>query len=286
MADPFAQILQRSVRVLLRPVARICMNHALKMQDFLELAKAAFVDAAVEEIQAQSAAVSSSRVAILTGLQRRDVGRLLSSSAHSVTESAQPAGSNLLTRIIGQWQHNRSYRERGGAPRMLSFEGSDSEFADLVRSLSKDLSHYAVLFELERLGLVKRQKDKLKLQSQVYSPAQDAEQGLRLLEGDWRDLMCAVEENIFSRNDLPHLHLKTEYDNICLDDIPKVRRWILDKGTELHAEAREYLSQFDKDLNPRLYNKAGRGRIALGTFSFSEVPKASVDQLKVKKSKL
>ena len=80
----------------------------------------------------------------------------------------------------------------------------------------------------------------------------------------------AVEENIFSAPTTPNLHITTEYDNICKQDIPKLREWLLEQGTLFHEKVRRYLARFDKDANQRLYNKPGGVRVMIGSFSFTE----------------
>jgi hypothetical protein len=82
-----------------------------------------------------------------------------------------------------------------------------------------------------------------------------------------------VEENIFERSSVPNLHIKTFYDNICVSEVENLKRWILKEGAEFHAKMRDYISRFDLDSNPQLFEKKGGARISVGTFSMSETPK-------------
>ena len=102
--------------------------------------------------------------------------------------------------------------------------------------------------------------------------------GFDLAARDIDDLLRAVEGNLLDAPEMPHLHIKTHYDNIVPEALPKIQEWFLTKGKELHEEARKFLSKFDKDLNPKLSQKPGGARVALGTFSLTETGKEETEQ--------
>ena len=250
------------VRVF-KPAAALCLSRGVKVQTAVEALKSAFVDAACEELAGSKRSLSVSRLAVMSGLHRRDVARRV--------EGEKPAAvkysPGLLTRVIGQWQQDRRFCSRRGRPRALSFKGGEGEFVELVKSVSKDLNPYTLLFELERTRTVERSRDRVKLITDVYVPSGDVAGGLSLLCEDSEDLMLAVGENIFSRPQVPNLHIRTQYDNVAIKDLARIKDWFLQKGAEFHDQARRFLSQFDKDLNPRLYDKEGGARVVVGTFS-------------------
>jgi hypothetical protein len=264
-----AKSLGLSLRLMLRPVVRFCFRRALKIQEFIEIAKQVFFEIASEELRSGGKDASTSKLSMATGLTRREAARLAEDEA-----PAEPA-MNILTRIIGKWQSHPDYRTKQGAPRALSAEGRSSEFAALVESVSKDLNAYTVLFELERVGAVERDGAKVVLSAGVFVPAPSVEEGFRILSRDFGDLIGAVEENVVTQVSPPHLHIKTHYDNIAISHLPEIRTWLLEEGTKFHAKVREFLSQYDKDLNPRLVTQPGGARVVLSAFSFTEEPLAA-----------
>lgn len=255
------KLLLEGLKQLLRPVARFCLNRSIKIQDAGEMLKYAFLEIAKEELQRDSKLVSNSRLSVMTGLHRRDVVRLLLDRVE-IAENAP-----LLLRVIGQWQQDARFADKRGTPRSLSIEGKKSEFVDLVQSISKDLNPYTVLFELERVGAVRREDDSLSLNADIYVPEGDIRESLGLLGRDMEDLILAVDENIFRKPSIPHLHIKTRYDNIALSAIPELKRWCLDLGAKVHAEVRTKLAKYDKDLNPKLKSEVGGAVISFGTFA-------------------
>ena len=94
-----------------------------------------------------------------------------------------------------------------------------------------------------------------------------------MLAQDADFLLRAVEKNIFAEPNIPNLHISTVFDNICQENMPEIQEWLLDKGTAFHEEARAYLAKFDKDANPRLYDKQGGGKVAVCAFALVESPK-------------
>ena len=270
------QSLTLSLRLLLRPVVRFCFRRALKVQEFLEVAKQVFFEVAAEELRLGAKEASTSRLAIATGLTRREATRL------SQQEITPDPGMNVLTRIIGQWHNHPDFTSKKGTPRKLSTAGKDSEFAALVSSVSKDLNPYTALFELERVGAVERSDEKVELLADVFVPGASVEEGFRILSRDSADLISAVEGNVISQTTPPHLHIRTHYDNIAVERLPEIRAWLLEEGTKFHARAREFLALHDKDLNPRLATQPGGARVALSAFSFTEEKKAGGGQRRKK----
>ena len=93
-------------------------------------------------------------------------------------------------------------------------------------------------------------------------------------------ILSSVDENL-KNNNINQLHLTTFYDNIEEESIPKIKKWLLVKGSEIHKECREYISNFDKDLNSKLKGEGG-GKVTFTTFSFS-APKILIQEIKPNK---
>ena len=74
--DPSANLrggLLSAFRKLLRPLVRILIRHGIAYAEFGEVVKSVYVDCAVEDFALPGRKTSGSRVAILTGLTRKEV---------------------------------------------------------------------------------------------------------------------------------------------------------------------------------------------------------------------
>jgi hypothetical protein len=257
--------MMNTLKILLRPAATFALRRGLKLQDVVEALRAVLVEVASDELKKSGGKSSTSRIAVMTGLQRRVVAEALSSP------DKEARASSVLTKVIGQWRSDSRY-SKGGEPKTLTCEGTQSEFFQMVQLVTRDISPYAVCFELERIGAVRRVGDRLELLSRAYDARNDPQNGWRIWSSDAETLMDAVEENLTAQPPIPNLHITTRYDNIVLEALPEIRRWILEQGADYHARLRNYLSRYDRDLNPSLFDRPAGGKVAVGSFSLGSEP--------------
>jgi hypothetical protein len=257
-------IVQQCAQILIRPLVLFCLKHSIKIQDIIEWLKLVFVEAAQAELQAKGAKITQSRLSILTGMRRKEILRI------SQSEEAPKEARNLINKVIGRWQDDKHYTTSGGKPRLLSFGTVASEFSRMVSAVSSDLNPATVLFELERIGAVKRTNKGLSLEVRAYIPKGDAKSILQILAQDVHDLTSAVDQNIQQTQALQHHHLRTEYDRIRPEGIAELKRWFLQEGHALHLRVREKIAQYDQDVNPDPDFKGQGTRVTFGSFSFVE----------------
>jgi hypothetical protein len=253
---------------LLRPAVRFALRRGVKVRALIHELKNLLVEEAHRELARTSNEPTVSKLAVMTGLQRRDVQRV----SASLSEPAQHL--DLMTRIIGAWSTDPRF-SRTGDPRDLSLEGADSTFAHLVKSISMDLNPATVLFELERLRLVERNGDLLRLLWSSYQISGDVDDAYILLQRDIHALVEGVDTNIRQASGIPNLHISTHFDNVSTEATPQIKEWLLKKGAAFHAEVREFVGSFDKDINPTRYAEQGGVTVTVGSFSFCEAPEAS-----------
>jgi hypothetical protein len=272
MLGPTDEILNDCLRLLLRPVARFCLRHSFNIQEIIRIFKYVLVNIASEELHKEGKETNVSRVSAMTGIHRKDVKTLLD------TGKPTERRSGIVTRVIGQWLGDRDFTDKAGATRTINCQGEDSEFQQLVQKVSNDLNPYTVLAELERMKVVERDGGNLTLREKIHIPKGDYQEGFRILAKDTNDLAIAVENNIFGQDKTPHLHIRTEYDNILQSKIPELKQWILREGSIFHKRVREHISKFDKDLNYSFADEQGGGRISVSAFSLSAITEAKTKQ--------
>jgi hypothetical protein len=262
---------------ILRPLVRFCLKRNLKIHDIDEILRRTLIEEARAAIEDASGLVSVSKISVVTGIHRVEVGRLLSG------ESRPKSRHDVLHRVVGLWSQGRSYRSKGsGTARPLTHQGLNSEFAKLVASISKEVRHYPILFELERIGAIEFKDDLVLLKVVEYTPQRDAEHGLAVLSDDIASLIETVESNVTVRADQPDLHLRTVFDNIDPARLNDIRKWILARGAEFHTQVREYLASHDHDVNPQLLPLSNRARVAVSSFAHGALIEP-IKQLKPKK---
>lgn len=258
-------------RTLLRPIVRFGLRRSLKIQDVYNALKLEYISLASQELRDRGEAVTVSKLSAMTGLQRKELASLLKNNA---SDNPPRPDQNLIVRILGQWQYDKRFSRKDGQPKLLTTEGIESEFASLVRTVSSDLNHHTVLFELDRLGYIERKEGAAKLLASAYNNKVDQIETLTGASYDIDDLYRAVELNVSALQGEEHLHARTTFDNIAPEDLPKLRQWLLRAGSAFHQKASKYLSKFDRDIQghkSRSSNKGEAGRVVIGTFGLTEI---------------
>lgn len=257
MIQPIEGATIKGLKLMLRALVKFCLRHSLTLQDLVESAKVVFIETASEEIQKHGHQVNVSRLSIMTGMHRRDVMRIYRNDV--VVEG----NTKLSSRVIGQWEQDARFHDASGKPRVLD----ENEFKRLVSLISQDLKAGTVLFELERVGAIERVKGGVKLKHAALVVQGNPGEAFELLGRDVEDLIYAVEDNILTDPKVPNLHARTEYDNISKKHLDLIKRWLLKEGSKFHREARNFISQYDKDINTSLTGE-GKGRVVLGAFGW------------------
>ena len=256
-----------AVTALFKPIIKLCLRRGMRLQSIISTVKEALVQVAREELQGQNAKESVSRISVMTGIYRKEIQNLLDQGGRALPRVS------LLSKVIGQWRNHPKFSKPRGTPRPLKSTGKQSEFVELIYSVNKEVNAYAVLFELERVGFIEISQGEAILLVSEMVPEKTTEEAYRLIADDLEDLAEIIPSNLLSGNDIPQLHLKTVYDDVLEDSLPKIRTWLLREGAEFHRKVRDYLSQYDRDLNPVLRGKKGGARVSIGTFS--AVPETS-----------
>jgi hypothetical protein len=139
-------------RRLLQPVVRLLLKSGITWKEFAEVAKTVFVQVATDEYGIRGRPTNLSRVAILTGINRREVAR---QRQHGKTElPAQPLFLNAAQRLLSAWYQDPDYLDTTGQPRAVPTDGPPPSFADLCSRHSGDLPASALLKELRSVGAV------------------------------------------------------------------------------------------------------------------------------------
>ena len=158
MAQPkHLQALSAATLRLLRPLIRILLRNNVSHRTFVELAKLVYVEVANTEFGIAGKKQTVSRIAILTGLTRKEVQRLLAQPPD--TESVAEEEYHRASRVITGWVRDPNFGDEKGHPQPLRMEGKRASFSELVKRYSGDIPVRAMLDELLRVGAVKQLKD-------------------------------------------------------------------------------------------------------------------------------
>ena len=267
---PLRSQVATAVRRLLRPVVHQLIKYGVSFPALSRIVKEVYLEVAEQDFALPFKRQTDSRLALLTGLRRREVALLRRSVG--VAESPTEVEDTVVTHVIGRWLAGPPYASPEGLPRQLRYDSDDpgsATFAQLVRELGVDLPARAVLDEMVRLGSAELlSSGDVVLRREAHIPTTGAEGKLTLLGSDPAEVFAAIVHNI-EYADTPWLQRKVVYDNIGADALPELRAEARRLGEEFMRRANVLFSSRDRDRNP---NAAGgaRSRVVLGGYYFEE----------------
>jgi hypothetical protein len=262
--------LHASLRRLLRPLVRILLRYGVAFGDFRDIARQVFVEVADADFSLPNRKQSLARIAMLTGIQRKEVGRLLRAPPRA--SDPQDQRYNRGVRVIGGWRRDPDFLTPRGEPAALPLEGASGFFA-LVRRYSGDLTGRAVLDELERVGLVRR--DALGRVELVvaagYVPFGDRDARFNILGSCVADLFHTLEHNLEAPEGATRLQLTTAYDNLPAEAAAEFRGLARERCLALLKELDAWLAARDRDASPQAPPGRGpRTRAGIGLYHIEE----------------
>src|SRR5512132_804329 len=138
--------LRASVHKLLPPLVRVLLRNGMTAKSFYEFVKHAYVVVARDEFGISGKAATTSRIAILTGLTRKEVQALLDMPLRRKDRYGDEY--NRAARVITGWLRDPDFGDGNGHPLPLRIVGKRLSFSLLVKRYSGDIPVRAMLDEL------------------------------------------------------------------------------------------------------------------------------------------
>lgn len=250
MTDKLQKQLVAALRHLLRPVVRVLLRHGLAFGDLAEIIKGIYVEVARDNFTPDNRRPTDSRIAILTGLTRKDVKRLREDLESGIDDTDAPADANdahRATRVLSGWHQDPDFCDQTGHPIELKIDGAAPSFAALVKRYSGDMPVRAMLDELIRVGAITESNDgMLTVKSRTYIPSLDNPQGIRMFGTALHDLASTIDHNL-SRSDDEPTWLQRSASNHSVDPraVPILRRVASEQGQALLEQIDDWMSSHE-----------------------------------------
>jgi Family of unknown function (DUF6502) len=194
-ADPDAALSAALAR-LLAPLAQLVVAKGLPYATVDELLRRAVVRTAHAAHPGLPEHRRASRVSAATGLNRREVNRLLALQAKAGNAPSPPRSPAAM--VFAHWRSSVAYRTRAGAPRVLPRTGPAPSFESLAHEVTRDVHPRALLEELLRLNLAlyDAQRDTVTLAQADFVPRGDAQRMLQWLGANVGDHLAGAVANL------------------------------------------------------------------------------------------
>jgi hypothetical protein len=238
---PIASACQR----WLRPVARWLLKSGITWKEFAELSRSVFVDVAATEFGLRGRPTNVSRIALLTGLTRREVRRYRESAGAAPLQDARAEDDlNHASRVLAGWHLDAEFIDELGRPRTLPASGAGTTFAQLVRRYAGDIPVTALTKELLRSGSIERAGDgSYRALRRYYMPRAMDGQAVERAGAVVADLVTTVEHNL-SRDagEPPRFEGRAQNRHIDPRQLPAFRAFMEREGQAFLERCDEWLS--------------------------------------------
>ncbi|MEM9601302.1 MAG: DUF6502 family protein [Pseudomonadota bacterium] len=249
-----------ALQKLLRPLVRLLLRNGISLSDFTEIAREVYVKVAHDEFRMPGRKQSLSHVAVLTGVHRREVKKILNQAP---LDESYPFKHNRAARVINAWRTDPQY-SRFNKPLPLDVK---TDFATLVSLHGGDVTPRTILQELERVGAVYQKNNTVSLMVDAYTPTSGSRELLEVFGDSAADLLATMEHNLVCPTDQRRLQLSVVHNNLpddVLDDIEVVSQ---DRALVFLNALNEFMATQDRDSNPNIKG-TGRNRAGVGVYFF------------------
>ncbi len=228
--------LRRALSLMFKPLVRLLIAQGVTHADFSETAKEVYVEVALRHFEREGR-INKSRVAILTGLTRKEVKNVIDRTL----ESRQKEGTlSRPERVLTGWFSDPKYTGPYGIPLELPYDTKEEapSFLELVKQYSGDMAPRQMLNELLLSGSVVEVENRYKAVRRDYKFSALSPQFIeRLGDVGYRFFSTAAKNIDKTEGGAGYFDRMVFADEGCTDEeIQQFDKYIKTRGQELLEE--------------------------------------------------
>jgi len=253
--------LRRALSLMFKPLVRLLIAQGVTHAEFAETAKEVYVETALRHFETDGR-VNRSRVAILTGLTRKEVKNVIDRAL--ATDQKEKTFSRPA-RVLTGWYSDPRFQGPYGIPLELPYDAAESaepSFIELVKQYSGDMAPRQMLNQLLESGSVVEVEGRYKAVSRTFTHSQLSPELIRRLGSVGYRVFSSAAKNIDRQDEVDrHFDRMVFADDGCTDEVIKMfDEYVRVRGQEFLEELDVWFSS-RKDLN-----KKGEARKETGLY--------------------
>jgi hypothetical protein len=261
-----------SVYACLLPLAKLLIRSGITYRQFETIAKRAFVHQAMAEAESRGRPTNTSRVAVRTGLSRKDVKRIrdcilaepMLASGSTADQSGPPA------RVLHAWHSDRRFADVDGKPRDLDFQDEGSGFYALVHAVAGDVPPGAVRAELRRAGAIEELHDgKLRVLKRHYVPGHVDEKAITVMSSMVFHLTAGIVHNTDPDRTTGGFIQRIAFsDSLQTSAVPQFRQWSREQATAFIEKMDDWIAAHENPELASAEHQSIAGTVGVGVFYY------------------
>jgi hypothetical protein len=265
--DPIKEATIAALTRVLEPLLELMLDVGVTVQEFNKTVRERAVRIATKRVIKENGRESKSRVAILTGLPRSEVSRILNSTDPAA--KAKP-DQHPARRVLAAWFDNPNFAAPTGEPAILPIFGKNRSFERLVEKYGTGIPVRAMLDELTQMDAVDRLPDqRVKVKARVPILTGLTSRSIASVGERGRDLLETLTHNV-RRNTQPLFEATALIDDSDLDMVPLVRREITEQGTSFINGATSLLNRSQKKRSTKTLRPSRKCRLGVTVYYFQD----------------
>lgn len=262
MTDGMKSAILVAAAKMLRPLVRVLLKYQVSYGEFASLLRRTYVEVAHQDFAIPKRKSTYSKVAVMTGIDRKMVQEILSNKKDTMEVVNKPINKGLS--VVKTWTTATKFLDKKKRPKDLPLRGVVS-FESLVDEACADITPRAILDELIRVGVVEKiDNNTVRLVNETYIPSEDEELLVRILFTCAKDLLVTGEHNLNNPKDLAWFQREVPYSEIPESAVEEFKEYSSKKSQALISDVNRWLKQKKKSVK-KGSDEATR-RIGLGIY--------------------
>jgi hypothetical protein len=255
--------------LVLRPLARAMLRAGIGYREFAEVSKTAFVDVAGKDYGLRGRPTNISRVAVMTGLTRKEVRRIRDKA--EVGDEIGLVKLTPMSQVMHRWYTEDKYTSDNGKPKVLGFDSDGASFADLVKKFGGDIPPGAMRTELKRIGAIEElESGQLRALSRSVVGIDDHEKLVRGLAHVMYPAALTMVHNISEGDGKDSwVHLSAFTQSVRSNDLGRIRRVSSDRAGSFIESVDDFLAAYES-LYESAEEQESSKAVGIGVFYFEE----------------
>jgi hypothetical protein len=221
------------------------MRSGITYKSFAELAKMAFVHEALLESDTKGRTTNASRVAVRTGLSRKEVRKVSTTAQIPIGTEGPTDPGGPLARLLHAWHFDPRFTDQEGLPRDLAFDEGEPNFTDLVRAAAGDVPPGAVRAELLRgSAMIELSNGAFRPTKRYFVPSHFDEKAVTVMSAMLYPFLSGLDHNSNPDRTVGGYIQRVAYTKLRPEDREEFRLWSREQVTK-------FLESIDDWLTPR-----------------------------------
>lgn len=266
-------------RHLMAPIVGILLRNGVTYKELANLCKQLYVQVAIKEFGIRGRDTNLSRIAILTGIDRKEAARIKEELRNDDESDASQQGQDRMSRVLSGWHQDPDFISAEGVPLVIPFDGEMPSFTLLAKRYGGDMPAVTLLKEFKRCEVVVADDaGNLKPVKRYYIPSQSDPGALLRAGSVINDLGSTLYHNLYKAEPQKNkpLHFERRATNIQMsaEDAHAFRLFVEQEGQAFLEKVDAWLTAHEQAPVPQDSKSTLNLRLGVGTYliqhNFSE----------------